>query len=367
MRGERRKDPDFTIFLVIIILVGIGLVMVFSASYVMSAEERGDPYFFLRRQAFWALLGLIGLYFFSRFDYRKLKRLSPVLVLISFALLTAIYIPGLGVEVNEATRWIGFGGFTIQPSEFTKLAIIIFTAAFLSSKSIRMENFWSSSFVPLAVMGLSFVFIMGQPDLGSALVIAMGTVLVIFISGIPLKHMAGMGAVLAPAAGYLMISAPYRLQRLTTFMDPWADIRGAGWQIIQSLYALGPGGLFGVGLGRSRQKLYYLPEPHNDFIFAIIGEELGLTGALAVLFLFFILIWRGLRVSLSVPDSFGSLLAAGITFLIGIQVIINIGVVTGTLPVTGLNLPFISAGGSSLFFNLCSIGILLNISRHIKH
>ncbi len=366
MREERRRGPDFTVFLVTIILVGIGLVMVFSASYVIAAEGRGDAYFFLRRQTFWALLGLLGLFFFSRFDYRNLKRLSPILVLISFVLLTVIYIPGVGVEINEATRWIGFSGFTIQPSEFTKLALVIFTAAFLSGKSIRMQNFWSSSFIPLAVMGLSFLFIMGQPDLGSALVIAAGTVLVIFISGIPFRHMAGMAAISVPAIIYLIISAPYRLIRILSFRDPWADPLGSGYQIIQSLYALGPGGLFGVGLGRSRQKLYYLPEPHNDFIFAIIGEELGFTGAVAVLFLFFIFMWRGIKVSLTVSDSFGSLLAAGITFMIGIQVLINIGVVTGSLPVTGLNLPLISAGGSSLFFNLCSIGILLNISRHVN-
>lgn len=365
MREERKRDPDFSIFLVTLILVGVGLVMVFSSSYVIAAEGRGDPFFFLRRQTFWALIGIIGMLFFSRFDYRHLKRLSPVLVVISFVLLTVIFIPGIGVEVNEAKRWIGFGGFTIQPSEFTKLALVIFTAAYLSSKSVKMENFWSSSFIPLAVMGLSFLFILGQPDLGSALIIAAGTVLVIFIAGIPLRQVGGLAALALPAVFYLMINADYRLKRLTSFLNPWADPLDSGYHIIQSLYALGPGGIFGVGLGRSRQKLYYLPEPHNDFIFAIIGEELGFMGAVAVIFLFFILVWRGMKIALTVTDNFGSLLAAGITFMIGIQVLINIGVVTGSLPVTGLNLPLISAGGSSLFFNLCSIGILLNISRHI--
>ncbi len=363
MQEERKKEADFTIFLVVLILIGIGLIMTFSSSYVISEETRGDPYFFLKRQTMWAVLGLMGMYFFSRFDYHYLKRLSPILVLISFLLLTAVFIPGLGIEINEATRWIGFGGFSIQPSEFTKLALVIFTAAYLSSRSVDMENFWSSSFIPLGVMGLSFLFILGQPDLGTGLVIALGTLLVIVVAGMPFKHLIALGGLSVPAIFAMAISQPYRLERLTSFINPWADPQGSGWHVIQSLYALGPGGLFGVGLGRSRQKLYYLPEPHNDFIFAVIGEELGFAGAVAVLLLFFILVWRGLKVALSAPDSFGSMLAAGIIFMIGIQVLINVGVVTGSLPVTGLNLPFVSAGGSSLFFNLCAIGILLNISR----
>ncbi len=365
IREEKKRDPDFTIFLVTLILLGIGLVMVFSASYVIAEESRGDPYYFLRRQIFWALLGITGMLFFSRFDHRYLKRLSPAMVIISFVMLAAIYIPGVGVEINEAKRWIGIGDFlTFQPSEFTKLALIIFTAAYLSSKSIRMENFWSSSFIPLAVTGLSFLFILGQPDLGTGLIILMGIIMIIFLAGMPFKQIAILAGLSVPAVFYLIFSASYRLKRLTSFLDPWADPLKSGYHIIQSLYALGPGGIFGVGLGRSRQKLYYLPEPHNDFIFAIIGEELGFVGAIAIILLFFILVWRGMKVALTATDLFGSLLAAGITFMIGAQALINIGVVTGSLPVTGLNLPLISAGGSSLFFNLCSIGILLNISRH---
>ncbi|NLZ28061.1 MAG: putative lipid II flippase FtsW [Firmicutes bacterium] len=361
----KKRDPDFTIFLVTLILLGIGLVMVFSASYVDAAESRGDPYFFLRRQIFWALLGITGMLFFSRFDHRRLKRLSPAMVIISFVLLAAIYIPGVGVEIHDARRWIGFGSFlTFQPSEFTKLALVIFSAAYLSSKSIRMENFWSSSFIPLAAAGLSFLFILWQPDMGTGLIILMGVAMVIFLAGMPFKQMAALAGLSIPAILYLIFSAPYRLKRLTSFLDPWADPLEDGYHIIQSLYALGPGGIFGVGLGRSRQKLYYLPEPYNDFIFAIIGEELGFVGATVVILLFFILVWRGMKVALSSPDLFGGLLAAGITFMIGAQALINIGVVTGSLPVTGLNLPLISAGGSSLFFNLCGIGILLNISRY---
>lgn len=366
MREERRRDPDYVIILVVLILLGIGLVMILSTSYIIAGEDRDDPFFFMRRQAIWILLGLVGMFLFSRFNYQKLRRLSPLLILLNFALLAAVYIPGVGVTVNEAQRWIGVGGVTVQPSEFSKLAIIIFSAAFFSSKNIRVQNFWSSSFVPLAIMGISFLLILGQPDLGTALIIAMGTVLLIFIGGTPLKHLAGLAAGALPLVFYFMINEPYRLKRLTSFLNPWADPLSSGYQVIQSLYALGPGGIFGVGLGRSRQKLYYLPEPHNDFIFAVIGEELGFVGTVAVLLLFFILLWRGLKIALMAPDSFGSLLAAGITAMIGIQVLINIGVVTGSLPVTGLNLPLVSAGGSSLFFNLCGLGILLNISRNIR-
>ncbi len=362
---NRRGEVDPTIILVVVILIGIGLVMVFSASYVISAEGRNDPYFFLRRQVFWTMLGLIGMWFFSRFDYRKLRPLSPLLVLISLALLTLVFIPGIGIEINEAKRWIGVGTFTIQPSEFTKLALVIFTAAYFSGRSVKMEDFWSGAFIPLMVAGISFLFILGQPDLGTGLVILASTFILIFLAGIPVKQIIYMGVAFVVALIPLTVFRSYRLKRLTTFLDPWADPLGEGWHTIQSLYALGSGGLFGVGLGRSRQKLYYLPEPHNDFIFAIIGEELGLAGAVAVLLLFFVLIWRGMRVALMVQDTFGSLLAAGITFMIGIQVFINIGVVTATLPVTGLNLPLVSAGGSSMLFNLCALGILLNISRHI--
>jgi len=366
MPAEKKREPDLVIFVVVLILLAIGLVMVFSASYLIAAEQLNDQYYFLRRQSFWVLIGLLGMFFFSKFDYKKLRRLAPFLVLISFFLLTMVYVPGVGVEVKEAQRWIGVAGFTIQPAEFTKLALIIFTAAYLSSQSVNLNRFWSSSFIPILITGLSFLFIVEQPDLGSALVLVLGVLLLIFIAGIPWRHLLILGGMALPAIIFFAAAEPYRLRRLTSFVDPWMDPLGAGYHVIQSLYALGPGGLFGVGLGRSRQKFYYLPEPHNDFIFSIIGEELGFIGALAVLLLFFILIWRGLKIALTVPDGFGSLLAAGITALIGLQVIINVGVVTGTLPVTGLNLPLISAGGSSLLFTLCGIGILLNISKHIK-
>ncbi len=364
MMQEKKRDFDFLLLLVTLTLMGVGLIMVFSSSYVVAEEQLGDRFFYLRRQGFWALLGLGGMYFFSRFDYRHLRRLAPVLVLINFILLTMVFVPGLGLEVKDAQRWIGIGSITIQPSEFTKLSMVIFTAAFFSSRSIKIDRFWSSTFIPVLVMGLSFLFIVQQPDLGSALVIALGTATLIFVAGVPWQQLAAMSALAIPAVGYLAISESYRFKRLISFLDPWADPTGTGYHIIQSLYALGPGGLFGVGLGQSRQKFYYLPEPHNDFIFSIIGEELGFIGAVTVLLLFFVLLWRGLKIALTINEIFGSLLAAGITIMLGVQVLVNIGVVTGSLPVTGLNLPLVSFGGSSLFLTLCSIGILLNLSRH---
>ena len=364
MKKPQRRDPDFALILVTLLLLGIGLVMVFSASYIIAEESRSDPYFFLRRQAVWIILGLVGMFLISRVQYWKLRRLSLFLVLFNFVLLTLVF-TGLGTDLGtEARRWLGFGSLTVQPAEFSKLAFVIFTAAFMSSRSVRINKFWSSSFIPLALAGIAFVFILSQPDLGTALVLVAGTVVIILLAGMPLKQAAAMFLLAVPALALVTAGEEYRMRRLLSFLDPWADPAGAGYQIIQSLYALGPGHIFGVGLGRSRQKLYYLPEPHNDFIFAVIGEELGFVGAVAVLLLFFILIWRGLKIALTAPDTFGSLLAAGITAMIGIQALVNIAVVTGSIPVTGINLPLVSCGGSSIFFTLLGVGILLNISRH---
>lgn len=229
-----------------------------------------------------------------------------------------------------------------------------------------MENFWNSSFVPLAMLGATFLLILGQPDLGTALALAAVVGIIVFAAGMPFKQMMSLICVSFPVFLYFALSEEYRMRRIFSFLDPWADPLDTGYHIIQSLYALGPGGLFGVGLGRSRQKLYYLPEPQNDFIFAIIGEELGFLGAVTIMLLFFILFWRGFKTSLMAPDAFGSLLAAGVTSMVAVQALINIGVVTGSIPITGINLPFISAGGSSLFFMMTGMGILMNISRYIR-
>jgi len=361
---EIREQPDFAILFSVLILAGFGLVMVFSASYILALEERGDAFFFLRRQVFWLLLGLVGMLAAANFPYYKWRRLIPLILAANFLMLGALFIPGLGVELGGATRWIGLGGFTVQPSEFSKLAMIIFTAWFLSKKNINMQNFWQSSFFPMIVMGASFLLIFAQPDLGTAIALALMTGVVIIVAGIPKGQLALLALLSLPPLSYMTLSEDYRMLRILSFRDPWADPFGSGYQIIQSFFALAPGGLFGVGLGRSIQKLYYLPEPHNDFIFAIIGEELGFLGALTVMCVFGVLIWRGFNTAIMAPDAFGSLLAAGLTGIVAVQALINIGVVTGSVPVTGINLPFISAGGSSLFFKMFAMGILMEISRY---
>jgi len=365
-RNSSPKTYDRTLLLATSLLLAIGLLMVFSASFVPAAETTGDPYHYLKRQAMWISLGLGGMLFFSRFHYRYLKRYSLIILVLNFVLLGLVFTEFGSDLGTEARRWLSFGPVVIQPSEFSKLAFVIFTAAYMSSRRLNIYNFWTGSLVPLIMGVIAFFMIQFQPDMGTALVVITGCALVIVFAGMPVSQMAGLSLLFLPPLAYVVVKEEYRMQRLFTFFDPWAEPSGAGYQIIQSLYALGPGHIFGAGLGRGKQKLFYLPEPQNDFIFAVIGEELGFIGAVAVLSLYLVLVWRGFQVALKAPDLFGSLLAAGITFMIAVQVLINVAVVTGTVPVTGINLPLISAGGSSVFFTLLGIGILLNISKYSR-
>lgn len=362
----RKREADFIILFTAMTLLAFGIVMVFSASFSIVEASRGDSFYHLRRQAFWALLGLAGMIFFSNYDYWKLKRWANLGLVASFVLLVAVFIPGIGIEKNGAYRWIGIGGMTGQPSDLAKVALLLFAAAYLSRKDVRVDKFMEGPFPVLAVLGVFFLMVLKQPDLGTAVAMAGTVMVVIFVAGMPLKQIVMLGGASLPALFYLMASEEYRLRRLLSFRDPWSDPLNTGYQIIQSLYALGPGGLFGVGLGRGRQKLFYLPEPHSDFIFAVIGEELGFIGTASVLILFALLLWRGFKIALMAPDAFGSLLATGVTAMIGLQALMNIGVVTGSIPVTGINLPLISAGGSSLLFTMCGLGVLLNISKYVK-
>jgi cell division protein FtsW len=359
-------DRDRILLLTTILLLAIGLVMVFSASFVIAAEEMGDPYYFLKRQVIWTILGFIGLFIFSNIHYLFLKKLSLLILLVNFILLSLVFSP-LGTNLGtEASRWIALGPVILQPAEFSKLAFIIFTAAYMSSRSLNIRHTWTATILPLVIAFAAFVLIQLQPDLGTALVVLAGSFLVVFCAGVPVIKAASLSLLTMVPVAWMTMLQEYRMKRIFTFIDPWADPTGSGYQIIQSLYALGPGHIFGSGLGRSRQKLFYLPEPHNDFIFAVIGEELGFVGAVTVLLLYLVLIWRGMQISLRAPDLFGSLLAAGIIFVFAFQVLINIAVVTASMPVTGINLPLISAGGSSVFFTLISIGVLLNISKHTR-
>jgi len=362
--NRSRREPDRILLLVTLLLLAIGLIMVFSASFVVAEESRGDPYYFLKRQALWIAIGLLGMFIMSRIHYQNLKRLSLVIILLNFVLLGLVF-TGFGTDLGtEARRWLTFGPVVVQPSEFSKLAFVIFTAAYMSSRRLNIRNFWSGSFIPLALVTVAFLMILFQPDMGTALVVLAAAALVIIFAGMPMSQMTGLTLLFMPPLAYFTIKEEYRMQRIFTFFDPWVDSTGSGYQVIQSLYALGPGHIFGTGLGRSRQKLFYLPEPQNDFIFAVIGEELGFIGAVAVILLYLVFTWRGFQIALKAPDLFGSLLAGGITFIIVAQALLNVAVVTGSLPVTGINLPLISAGGSSVLLTLLSIGILLNVSKY---
>ena len=360
----RKLRPDTWLFGVAVVLLSVGVVMVYSASAIVAAERFHDPYFFLKKQVFWALLGALALWLALRLDYRRLEGLVVPLLLVAGVLLVLVLVPPLGQAINGTRRWIRLGPVSFQPAELAKLALVVYLAAFLARRRDALGDFRRDLLPPLAVAGMLAALVLAQPDLGSSLTLVALTFALLFLAGGRVRHLA---LVLAPALPLLAVAvwvAPYRVRRITTFLDPWSDPRGSGFQIIQSWLAFGNGGLLGQGIGGSQQKLFYLPEAHTDFIFAIVGEELGLVGALAIVGLFVVLAWRGLRIGLRAPDPFGAYLALGITVLIATQAVVNLGVVTGLLPTKGLPLPFISFGGSALLVTMLATGVLLNISQH---
>lgn len=361
----KKKTADLAIFLAVIGLLSIGIVMVFSASAVKAYAQYNDSYYFLKKQLCWGILGLLAMFVTMKADYRGWRKWSKPFFIIAVFLLVAVLVPGIGTVINGARRWISVG-FQFQPSEICKLAIVIFMADRLARTPERITNFWKGLFPNLVILGVVFALIIKEPDMGTALVIGGTVMIMLFTAGARIGHLAGLMSLIAPLIWVLIKVEPYRAKRLFAFMDPWRDPLDTGFHIIQSLFALGSGGLFGLGLGRSRQKFFYLPENHTDFIFAILGEELGFIGGATVLCLFFLFAWRGYRTAVVAPDLFGSLVAVGITSLITLQALINIGVVTSSIPVTGITLPFISFGGTSLVFLLTGVGILLNISKHVQ-
>ncbi|WP_369902933.1 stage V sporulation protein E [Bacillus manliponensis] len=362
-----KKMPDFILIIVTLLLLTIGMIMVYSASAVWASYKIGDSFFFAKRQLLFAGVGVIAMFFIMKIDYWTWRTYSKVILLVCFLLLILVLIPGVGMVRGGARSWIGVGAFSIQPSEFMKFAMIIFLAKFLSEKQKVITKFKEGLLPALSFVFLAFGMIMLQPDLGTGTVMVGTCIVMIFVAGARIFHFAMLG--LIGVAGFvgLIASAPYRMKRITSYLDPWSDPLGSGFQIIQSLLAIGPGGLFGLGLGQSRQKFLYLPEPQTDFIFAILAEELGFIGGSFVLLLFSLLLWRGIRIALGAPDSYGTFLAVGIVAMIAIQVMINVGVVTGLMPVTGITLPFLSYGGSSLTLMLMAVGVLLNISRHSRY
>lgn len=364
--AKTRSVPDLWMIVAIIGILSIGVVMVYSASAVAAFHDYGDAFYYVKRQLLFAVLGVAAMFVTMNVEYTTWRRYAVPAVLLCFGLLVIVLIPGLGVVRGGARSWLGIGSFGIQPSEFMKLAMVLFLAKLLSEQQNQIQRFTTGLMPPLGIMGLAFGLIMLQPDLGTGAVMIGASLLVIYVAGARLAHLGGLALVGVVGLVGLIAAAPYRLQRITAFLDPWQDPLGAGYQSIQSLYAIGPGGLVGLGLGMSRQKYNYLPEPQTDFIFSILAEELGFIGGTLLLLLFLLLIWRGMRTAITITDPYGSLLASGIVGIIAVQVLINIGVVIGLMPVTGITLPLVSYGGSSLTLLLTALGILLNLSRYAR-
>lgn len=362
-----RRAPDYWLIIPVIALAGLGIVMVYSASSIVAGDRFGDPTFFLKRQVLWVLLGSAALVVTHHIHYPALRRLTPLLLAVAVLSLALVLVPGVGRVAGGARRWIAFGGpFAFQPSESAKLVLALYLANFLTNRATVVRDLRAGVLPPLLVTGVMFVLVLMQPDLGTAMLMALLTLAMLFASGARMGHLLMLMGAGVPVVAAAIAGEEYRRQRILAFLDPWADPQGAGFHIIQSLLALGSGGLLGVGLGSSRQKFFYLPERETDFIFSILGEELGLLGTGAVVLLFALFAVRGYRAARRAPDRYGSLLAAGITTMILVQAIINIGVTSGVLPVTGVPLPFVSFGGSSMLFTMIGVGVLLNISQYAR-
>ncbi|WP_019391727.1 stage V sporulation protein E [Priestia filamentosa] len=365
--STKKTTPDFILIVLTLSLLTIGLIMVYSASAVWASYKFDDSFFFAKRQLLFAGLGICAMFVIMNIDYWTWRKWSKSLIIICFVLLVLVLVPGVGMTRNGSTSWIGVGAFSIQPSEFMKLAMIAFLSKYLADNQKKITSFKKGLMPSLGLVFLAFGIIMLQPDLGTGTVMVGTCIVMIFVAGARISHFAYLGLVGVAGFVALVASAPYRIKRITSFLDPWEDPLGSGFQVIQSLYAIGPGGLLGMGLGQSRQKFFYLPEPQTDFIFAILAEELGFIGGSIVLILFALLLWRGVRIALGAPDLYGSFLAIGVISMVAIQVMINIGVVTNLIPVTGITLPFLSYGGSSLTLMLAAVGVLLNVSRHSRY
>lgn len=363
---KQQNAPDYALLGVILALLTVGVVMVYSASFVWADYKYADSLFFVKRQVLFAGTGVIAMFLIMLIPYGTWKKYAKVILGVCFLLLLLVLIPGVGMIRGGARSWIGVGAFSIQPSEFMKLGLIIFLAAYLAVNQKYITSFKKGFFPSIILVFTAFGMIMLQPDLGTGVVLVVTCMLMIFVAGARLAHFFGLALLGVGGFVFLIASAPYRISRITAFLNPWEDPLGDGFQIIQSLYAIGPGGLMGVGFGKSLQKYFYLPEPQTDFIFAILGEELGFIGGTLLLGLFTLLFWRGIKVAIEAPDLFGRFLALGIVAMLIIQVMINVSVVIGLIPVTGITLPFLSYGGSSLTLTLCSVGILLNISKYSK-
>lgn len=354
---------DVKLMFPVLMLTAIGIIMVYSASSVLAFKKFGTDYFFLKKQALFAIAGLIALVGFRHFPYRYFKIMAYPLLIFALILLGAIFIPGLGYSAGGSARWLRFGGLTVQPSEFARLSMIIYLSYSIEKKGENLSNFYIGFLPHVIVLGIFTALLFLQPDFGSVVILAAITWVMLFVGGVRILHLIPSVLLLLPFAYLYMVSAEYRVKRLMSFWDPWQYSADEGYQIVHSLMAFGTGGIWGAGIGKGYQKLYYLPEPHTDFIFSVIGEELGLLGVFIILVMYSLILWRGIKIAKNTDDNFGTFLAAGITSAMGIQVCINMGVTLGILPTKGLTLPFLSYGGTSLLVNMASIGILMNIGK----
>ncbi|MCL4811700.1 MAG: putative lipid II flippase FtsW [Vicinamibacteraceae bacterium] len=360
----RKLRTDWLLFSATLLLVGLSVLMVYSASAVVAMEKYEQPYMFLGKQVAWAVLGLGLLAGLMRVDYRHYRDPRFIAAAIVTVVLALGLVLVMGREINGATRWFAIGGIGVQPSEAAKLVAIGFTAMWLERNMERVNDLWRGLCPILALLGVFSALIIAQPDLGTTLVLVASAGIVVFASGLHYGFVGGAAVVGAGLFTLLVAWEPYRVRRIFAFLDPWADPQGQGFQIIQSLIAVSTGGVGGRGLMAGVQKMYYLPFPHTDFIYAVVGEELGLVGTTGVLVAFAVIIWRGLSIALRAPDRFGSLLALGITAMVGLQALVNMSVVLGLLPTKGIPLPFVSSGGSSMLVSFVAMGVLLNISQH---
>lgn len=362
-----RHAPDYGLFAVVAVLVVLGLLMVYSSSYAVAAYDYDDPHYIIRRQLAWAIVGFGALIVLMNIDYHWLQRLAVPLMVVTLLALALVIIPGVGTEVNGARRWLGVGPLTGQPSELAKLAVLVYMAAWLAAKGDDLKHF-SLGVVPfVAIVSLVGGLILAEPDLGTAVMIGVITGTLFFVAESRLVHVLYLAAGALGAGLVLVLTAGYRMDRIFSFTSAEADPSGVGFQTLQLLVAFGSGGLWGLGLGVSRQKFFYVPGAYNDGVMSIVGEELGFVGAVAVLALFALLLWRAAWVAHRAPDGFGALLVTGVIAWIGIQALINIAGVTRMIPLTGIPLPFLSAGGSALATTLAAVGIVLSVSRYADH
>ena len=358
------KKFDLTLMITIIITSLYGIIMIFSASSIWAEYKFNSKFHYVIMQSIFFMIGVILMIFVSKVPYRYYLKKANIILLTCFILLILVLVPGIGTVRNGSRSWFGIGGLGIQPSEFMKLALIIFTSKYIYNNPKDMKKVTKGAFPILLVTLISFGLIMLQPDFGTGTILVMTIVAMLFISGVNFSFFIKIGLVGMILVVLLILKAPYRVNRIVSFLNPWNDPLGTGFQSIQSLFAIGPGGLFGLGFGNSIQKHFYLPEPQTDFIFSIISEELGILGIITVSILFLTIILKGVKISIKAPDNFAKFLSFGIIFQLAFQTLLNLSVVVGLVPVTGVTLPFFSYGGSSLIITLIEMGMILNISRY---